>query len=186
MAEAPRIELVSTAALTVLVVAVSFFDLRERRIPNFLVLPAAALGLALNLYRGWEGLGFSAQGLATGFLLLFIPYLLGAMGAGDVKFLAAIGAFVGAVNVVRVLLVTVLCYPLLAVVIVIKEGKLKITLLRFGRVLLNFLGFFLPGLKLYAMRLAARDDPQIASATTPFGVSVALGTLIALYTNFLR
>src|SRR5436309_3229359 len=111
MIEAHWIERASAAILTALVLAVSIFDLRERRIPNFLVLPAACIGLGLNLYGGWDGLLFSAQGLAVGLTLLFVPYLLGAMGAGDVKFLAAIGAFVGAVGVARVLLLSLLCYP---------------------------------------------------------------------------
>jgi len=173
--------------LTALVVAVSVFDIRERRIPNLLVFPAAVIGLTLNLVaRGWEGLGFGLKGLALGFTLLFIPYLVGGMKAGDVKFLAAIGAFMGATDVVRALLATLLCYPLFAAIAVIREKKLNLTWLRFRRVLLNFLGFFIPGLKLYAIRLEERDDKSIPSVTTPFGVTVAAGTLIAVYTNFLR
>ena len=173
--------------LTALVVAVSVFDIRERRIPNLLVFPAAVIGLTLNLVaRGWEGLGFGLKGLAMGFMLLFIPYLVGGMKAGDVKFLAAIGSLIGATDVVRALLATLLCYPLFAAIAVIREGKLKLTWLRFRRVLLNFLGFFIPGLKLYAIRLEKRDDKSIPSVTTPFGVAIAAGALIAVYTNFLR
>ena len=172
--------------LTAFVVAVSIFDIRERRIPNLLVFPAALIGLTLNLLlRGWEGLGFGLKGLAAGFALLFIPYLVGGMKAGDVKFLAAIGAFTGAIDVVRALLATLLCYPLFATVAVIRERKLKLTWLRFRRVLLNFLGVFVPGLKLYALRLEGQDDKSLPSVTTPFGVAVAAGTLIAVYTNFL-
>jgi len=173
--------------LTAFVVAVSVFDIRERRIPNLLVFPAALTGLTLNTVpRGWEGFGFGLKGLAAGFALLFIPYLVGGMKAGDVKFLAAIGAFTGSTDVIRALLATLLCYPLLAVVAVIKERKFRLTWLRFRRVLLNFLGFFAPGLRLYALRLEGQDDESIPSATTPFGVAIAAGALIAVYTNFLR
>lgn len=173
--------------LTAFVIAVSIFDIRERRIPNLLVFPAALIGLTLNLIQhGWAGLGFGLKGLAAGFALLFIPYLAGGMKAGDVKFLAAIGAFTGATDVIRALLATLLCYPLLAAVAVIRERKLKLTWLRFRRILLNFSGFFAPGLKLYAIRLDGQDDKSISSATTPFGVAIAAGTLIAIYTNFLR
>jgi len=173
--------------LTAFVIAVSIFDLRERRIPNLLVFPAALIGLTLNLIlRGWEGLGFGLKGLAAGFALLFIPYLVGGMKAGDVKFLAAIGAFTGATGIIRALLATLLCYPLFAAVAVVRERKLKLTWLRFRRVLLNFSGFFVPGLRLYAIRLEGRDDKSVPSATTPFGVAIAAGTLIAVYTNFLR
>ena len=186
MIEAQWVERAALALLTTLVVAVSFFDWRERRIPNVLVLPAAGLGLALNLFRGWGGLIFGAEGLALGFVLLLVPYLFKAMGAGDVKFLAAIGAFVGAMGVVRIFLLWVLCYPLLAAFFVIREHKVKITFLRFGRLLLNFSGFFVPSLKLYALRLEAYDDPQVASVTTPYSVGFSVATLIALYTTLLR
>ncbi len=64
--------------------------------------------MALNASQGWDGLAFGLKGLAVGFGLLFIPYLFGAMGAGDVKLLAAIGSFIGAAEVARVLLLTVL------------------------------------------------------------------------------
>jgi prepilin peptidase CpaA len=178
---------VLAGTLTMFVIAVSFFDVRERRIPNFLVFPAALAGLVLNLWSlGWEGLGLGAKGLATGFALLFFPYLVGGMKAGDVKFLAAIGAFIGATDVLRALLATLLCYPLLAAVVLIREQKFKLTWLRFRRVFLNFLGFFAPGLKLYAIQLDGKDDKNVPSATTPFGVALAAGTLIAVYTNFLR
>jgi prepilin peptidase CpaA len=179
-------EQISAVILTGLVIAVSIFDLRERRIPNFLVFPAAFVGLGLNACLGWEGLFFGMKGLALGFALLFVPYLIGAYKPGDVKLLAAIGAFVGPTGVFRVILATFLCYPLLAAFFMIRQRKVDITLLRFRRVFFNFLGYFLPAFKLYAMRVEARDDQTIASATTPFSVSIALGTLVALYTTFLR
>jgi prepilin peptidase CpaA len=173
--------------LTAFIVAISVFDLRERRIPNLIVFPAAIIGLTLNLVmRGWEGLGFGLKGLAVGFALLFIPYLVGGMKAGDVKFLAAIGAFTGSTDVFRALIATLLCYPLFAAFAVIRERKLKLTWLRFRCVLLNFLGLFIPGMRLYAIRLEGHDDKNLPSVTTPFGVAIAAGTLIAVYTNFLR
>ncbi len=175
------------AVLTLFVIAVSIFDLRERRIPNFLVFPAALIGLVINLIlNGSSGFLFGLKGLGLGFLLLFIPYIVGGMKAGDVKFLMAIGAFTGATDVFRVLLATVLFYPVLAAIAIIKERKLAVTWLRFRRVLWNFLGFFAPGLGLYAMRLDARDDKSLDSAKTPFGIAIAVGTLIAIHTNFLR
>jgi len=173
--------------LTAFIVVISVFDIRERRIPNLIVFPAVIIGLTLNLVlRGWEGLGFGLKGLAAGFALLFIPYMVGGMKAGDVKFLAAIGAFTGATDVFRALLATLLCYPLFAAVAVIKEKKLKLTWLRFRCLLLKFLGLFIPGMRLYAMRLEGRDDKNLPSVTTPFGVAIAVGTLIAVFTNFLR
>ncbi|HKX26515.1 MAG TPA: A24 family peptidase [Blastocatellia bacterium] len=176
----------TAAVLTLFVVAVSIFDLRERRIPNAFVFPATLIGLVGNsIWYSWAGLVFGLKGLGLAFLLLFIPYLTGGMKAGDVKFLMAIGAFTGATDVFHALLATLLCYPLFAVVAVVREGKLQVTWLRFRRVFWNFLGFFVPSLKLYAMRLEAQDDSRISSVKTPFGVAIATGTLIVIYTNLL-
>jgi prepilin peptidase CpaA len=71
-------------------------DLRSRRISNRLTYPAAALGLAIHFASGgWGGLTTSAVGLLLGLGLLLLPFFLGAMGGGDVKLLAAIGALQG-------------------------------------------------------------------------------------------
>lgn len=180
-------EEISAISLTVIVVAVAVFDLRERRIPNLIVFPASLLGLAIHtLASGWGGLLFALKGFGLGFALLLIPYLVKGMKAGDVKFVMAIGSFVGAAAIVRVLLITLLCYPLLAAIVVIRERKLGVTWLRFRRILFNFLGFFVSGFRLYAMRLENLDDESISSATTPFGVAIAVGTLIAIYSGFLK
>ncbi len=177
----------SAVILTALVVAVAIFDLRQRRIPNFLVFPAILIGLILHsAFGGLGGFLFALKGIGLGFGLLLIPYLMKSMKAGDVKFVMAIGAFTGATGIVRVMLITFLCYPLLAAVVVVRERKLRVTGLRFRRILFNFLGFFLPGLKLYALRLESQDDETVASATTPFGVAIAAGTLISTYTGFLK
>ena len=186
MADFPGIALLAASTLTVVVILVAWFDLRERRIPNALVLPAAMMGLGLNAARGWDGLWFAGQGLLIGFGLLFIPYLLHAMGAGDVKFLAAIGAFVGGTGVVRVLLLALLVYPVLAVGFLIQQRKFALTMKRFARLTSKLFGVFIPAFRLYAMQLEASDDPEIASATSPFGLAISLGTLLALSTNFLR
>ena len=182
-----RIGTAWAVTLTVFVAAIAWSDLRSRRIPNVIVFPAALVGLLFNFgLRGWDGLAFGLKGLGLAFLLLVIPYMVGGMMAGDVKFLMAIGAFLGATDVFRALLATVLCYPVLAAFAVIKEGKLQLTWLRFRRVWWNFAGFFVPGLKLYAIRLDSQDDPKIESVKTPFGVAIAIGTLIAAFTGLLR
>lgn len=179
-------DLAAATILTLLAVAVAVYDWRERRIPNRLVIPAACVGIALNAVRGWAGLGFSLGGLAVGLALLLLPHLLGAMGAGDVKYLAAVGSVVGAGGVLRVFLLTLLCYPALALFCVLRDGKLKVTWLRFRRVLSQFGGLFAPALKNYAALLESRDDARVASATAPFGVAISAGTLLALFTSLLR
>jgi len=178
-------EIAIAISLTLLVVAVAIYDLRERRIPNRLVFPAVFVGIALHLTKGWSGLWLSLGGLALGFGLLLIPYLAGAMWPGDVKFLAAIGSFVGPSGILRIFLLTLLCYPVLAFFFVLREGKLGVTWLRFRRLVALFLGLFIPTFKNYAALLEARNNPEIESATTPFGLAISVGTLIAIYTPLL-
>ncbi len=71
-------------------------DARTRRIPNYLVLIAALSGLGFQFgAHGWTGLGQGLLGLCTGFALMIGFYLKGGMGAGDIKALAALGAWLG-------------------------------------------------------------------------------------------
>jgi prepilin peptidase CpaA len=69
------------------------WDLRYRKVPNLL---NGAILLAAFAWHGHRGEVLpAALGAAAGFAALFLPYWLGGMGAGDVKFMAALGAAVG-------------------------------------------------------------------------------------------
>jgi prepilin peptidase CpaA len=71
-------------------------DARTRRIPNYLTLLAALSGLGFQFgAHGWPGLGQGLLGLCVGFVLMIGFYLKGGMGAGDIKALAALGAWLG-------------------------------------------------------------------------------------------
>ncbi|MFN0111470.1 MAG: prepilin peptidase [Blastocatellia bacterium] len=182
-----NLSVAALTSLTVIVLAVAIFDFRERRIPNLIVFPASLLGVFIHVFEsGWAGFLFSLKGMGLGFAILLVPYLVKGMKAGDVKFLMAIGAFVGASAIIRIFLITLLCYPIFAAIVIIREGKLRVTWLRFRRILFNFFGFFVDGFRLYALRLENSDDESVASATTPFGVAIAVGTLIAIYTGVLK
>lgn len=94
-----------TITIALLIAAVT--DIRSRRIPNAVTLPAMLIALALHgATQGWEGLLFSASGLALGFGVMLVPYLIGVMGAGDVKLMAAVGASLGSVGVLKAFLFT--------------------------------------------------------------------------------
>ena len=69
-------------------------DLRTRRIPNVLTISAALAALLFHLLTGgWPAAGWGAAGLFLGAALFFPMFALRGMGAGDVKLLAAVGAF---------------------------------------------------------------------------------------------
>lgn len=179
MQVAPVFEMmVATFAL-----AIAFVDVRERRIPNALVFPAILFGVIYHLILPIDGRLLGLKGLVTGFLLLLLPYASGGMKAGDVKFLMAIGALIGWQSTVNTLLSGLTLYPLFALFFVLREKKLLLTWLRFKVLVLNLIGFVHPGLKLYAMRLEQRDDPEVESVRTPFGLSLAAGVIVVLVTG---
>jgi prepilin peptidase CpaA len=71
-------------------------DVRTNRIPNYLTLACLLAGLGYQLgFHGWTGLGNGLLGMSLGFALLIFFYWKGGMGAGDVKALAALGAWLG-------------------------------------------------------------------------------------------
>src|SRR5690349_15418627 len=75
-------------------------DLRSSKIPNWLTLSTMVAGLlGHSLLNGLPGLLFSAKGLGLGLAMFLLLYIIGGMGAGDVKLLAAVGSFIGAEGV---------------------------------------------------------------------------------------
>lgn len=85
-----------------------FWDLRQRRIPNALLLAAAVPGLALLLLTGLgpTGAGWLASlaGAAVGVAVWLPGYWLRKLGAGDVKLAACIGGLLGGLAAVEAML----------------------------------------------------------------------------------
>jgi prepilin peptidase CpaA len=78
----------------------AWIDYRTQRIPNWLTMPAAILGLIYNsLAPSGVGCVWSLAGFAVGMSLLILPWLLGGGGMGDVKMLAALGAWLGPLGI---------------------------------------------------------------------------------------
>jgi prepilin peptidase CpaA len=91
-----NIETTTGAAMGILAIA-AYIDWKDHRVPNWLTLSAWVFGVLFHtLLNGWSGLGASLLGTVVGFSTLIIPYALKGMGAGDVKLMASVGAWVGA------------------------------------------------------------------------------------------
>lgn len=100
-------------------------DLLTRRIPNWLTFPAMLLGLGAQVWLfGAPGLLDGLLGLALGFVLFFPIYALGHMGAGDVKLLMAVGAWMGWRPCLQVAVMAVLLGALYALAEIIYRGRL--------------------------------------------------------------
>src|SRR5690349_7514947 len=115
--------------LLALVLAAAVYDALYRRIPNWLNVSGAVLGLTLNgfLYGG-PGLAKSFIGLIVGFGIYFVLYALRVMGAGDVKLMAAVGAVVGWQNWFGIFIPTAFVGGILAIIVSILKGRLLKTI----------------------------------------------------------
>ena len=110
--------------LTVLLLIACWQDFHDYRIKNNLIVIGTVFGIVLNTFLFAEtGFLDSLIGLGFGLLLLLPFYLLRIMGAGDVKLLAMIGAFVGQNDILWVFLYTLVAGGLLALVFSLWHGK---------------------------------------------------------------
>ena len=147
-------------------------DLRWRRIPNVLTLPALGLGLILGFaLGGWKGLTSSAIGMGIGFGLMIVPYLAGGMGAGDVKLMAALGALLGYLSIIQVFFYTVLIGGAFALVNALTRGTLRKAIRNIYHWTKSLAIQRLGGLR------GGLTETEIAqtAGTIPYGVAIALG-----------
>ena len=108
------------------VVIAAGWDLATRRIPNVLTFGAALAALVVHGYvAGWSGAGSSLAGWPVGVAFFFPFFALGGMGAGDVKLLAAVGAWLGPAATVWVALYCSIAGGVMALVVAGLSGYLK-------------------------------------------------------------
>ncbi|MBW4083437.1 prepilin peptidase [Paenibacillus sp. S150] len=104
--------------------AALFTDIRFMRIPNWITFPLLIAGLnAQGIMNGRYGVLASISGAGTGFLLLLIMHLLGAVGAGDVKLFTGIGAWAGILFTLQVIVYSVLFGAVIGWVIVLARRE---------------------------------------------------------------
>ena len=98
-------------------------DLWKFKVYNVLTLPTLVLGLAASAaLGGWAGLGSSLLGAGFGFTILVAFYALGGVGAGDVKLLTALGAWLGPLLTVHVFIASALAAGAYAVALIFLRG----------------------------------------------------------------
>lgn len=149
------------------------FDIRERRIPNWVVLFGLTGGVALSAFQGSTQLIFSIIGFFAGILALMIPFAFRWMGAGDVKFFAAVGALLGYKTLPRVFF-----YSCLA------AGMIALFALACGQARQMSFSSFWTDCKfmlLTGARLPESTRLDSAAYTVPWGVAIGAGTIMAYY-----
>ena len=121
-------ELVQVCALSAASLA-AVIDVFSRRIPNWLTLAAFTGGVVLNGWlNGTGGVADALAGAVLGFALLLPFYAMRAMGAGDVKLLAAVGALLGPQVLVSVAVYGALVGGAMSLVVLLARGRLSVAL----------------------------------------------------------
>ncbi|RDK06194.1 A24 family peptidase [Cupriavidus lacunae] len=162
------IGIVSTAAA---------IDLDRRRIPNWLTVSAWVVALPMQVAIHGIAAGSLAwlYGWVAG-LAMFLPfYFLRGMAAGDVKLMAAVGAWLGAGMVPKIALATWLIGGVWALALLLVTGQMRATLSRVGHMLLNT-----------AIQHGAgpvQAEAKASAGSMPYGVAIAAGTLAMLFAS---
>jgi prepilin peptidase CpaA len=109
-----------------LMVIGGWFDYHHYRVPNILNLTIAGTGLLVQgLCFGLPGIWMGLEGLGVGFLLLFVFWVVKMVGPGDVKFLAAIGTWLGPNLVFWAFVIGVLIGAVIGLGMIIFAGRVK-------------------------------------------------------------
>lgn len=146
-----------TIFLTLIASIGAIYDWRTRRIPNWLTLYSLPVIFLLNIsHLGIWGFINSLVGLLAGIALLFIPYIAGGMGAGDVKLLGTLGAITGYKGIIIIFFYTAISGLVLGIIwLIVDPGRLKF-LITTGQI------------------LPVVDKKQ----KIPYGIAILLGTIL--------
>jgi prepilin peptidase CpaA len=148
------------AMLFIFLAAAVYTDLRDHRIPNFIAFSAALVGLCSHFYlSGFQGAALALSGLALGMGCLLPFYALGGMGAGDVKLMGAIGAFLGAGQTLLAVAMTLIVGAL---------GALALLLAGYAR------------RQLSTANAASGAEPTLKTRF-PYALAIASGTVASLF-----
>jgi prepilin peptidase CpaA len=146
-------------------------DIKHRKILNVVTLPLILFGLSyFTFINGWEGFLFSGKGFLVGLSLLLIPYVLGGMGAGDVKLMAAIGSMTGPIFVLNAFVYIALIGGGIALFLIMKKRGFWFSIKSFF-----FTITFLRG-SLGSMLIPKEKESSILF---PYGIAIVSGTVCA-------
>lgn len=152
----------------------AIFDLQFRRIPNWLTGLGWVVGIGVQSYqRGWPGAQDALLGSALGLGVYVLLFALRAMGGGDVKLMAAVGAFTGPKEWFVVFVLASLIGGAIAVVAVLTRGELVRVARNIATVIWELAHLRAPH--------AANPELDVASEkarTLPHGVSIAIASLL--------
>ncbi len=175
---------IAVCPLFALLLGAAWIDVKSHRIPNLLVLVGVGLGLLLNslLPQGYGfissltgalGLPKALAGLGLGLAIMLPLYMLRAMGAGDVKLMAMVGAFLGPNAIIGTILVTFIVGGVLTLLVVLRNRTWGLLM---GNLRTVLMVSFIKGTVLHQMPTV--DPAPVSAGKLPYGVAIALGTVL--------
>lgn len=157
----------------VLVIAASI-DGWKLKVPNWITFPFIISGWIYSVgCYGWEGFGWSLVGTCVGLILLMPAYAIGGMGAGDVKLLAGVGAWIWGTATFYAFCLSAIIGGAIAIVMVLAKHDWRHHQHQFGAILHEI--------------MVIRDPNQLATIAAerkssmmllPYGIPIAIGTII--------
>lgn len=163
------IQTVADVAITTLVCTAAWWDFSTHRIPNWLSVSGLAVALLLRALVGFSSLALGLEGLGLALAVSLAVYALRAIGGGDVKLLAALGAFFGFPKVIGALALMAVLGGAFALVSMVRRGLLPLLIFNTVDLVKSWRTLGRTG------ELRTLDSP--GALTIPYGVPIALGTL---------
>ena len=171
--------LLTAAVVVPATLLASWIDYKDRKVPNWLNASLALAGLAAQTaYFGTHGLAMGFAGLLVGFGVLIIPWAMHGMGAGDVKLMAAIGAWFGPWMCLIAFVVGALVGGVIAVVMIASQRKWA-----FAR---SNMQTMMAKVSRWDTAFGEYGSARSFGATSsllPYGIPLTIGSWIVLVTN---
>ncbi len=167
------------AVLLVVLLICFYTDIKEKKIYNKIIFPGLLAGLVLNLLQhGFSGLTFSLYGFLLGLGLLFLPFSLGGLGAGDVKLLGLVGIFKGAYFVINTFLLAAVLGGVFSIIVLVKKGMLLTTIKKIATDIKNIV------VSLFKVNTFSQINKSSGSIAIPFAPAIVIGTLLSYFIKF--
>lgn len=159
--------------VTVTLVVAAVIDGLQLKVPNWITFPMILSGWVVSsLLFGWAGLGCSLLGTVVGLALLMPAYAVGGMGAGDVKLLAGVGAWMGMSHTFWAFLVSAIVGGVIAVGMVLYRRAWRHHQRQFWAILGEFLVIRNP-----TQLAAVAAERKSSMFLLPYGIPIAIGTI---------
>ena len=161
------------AFICVAMIVAAVIDGWKLKVPNLITFPMIISGwIYSGVAFGWEGLGYSLLGTIIGLALLMPAYAIGGMGAGDVKLLAGVGAWVWGSHTFYAFCVSAVIGGVIALCMVLYRRGWRKHRLQFELILTEILTIRDPN-----QLSAIAADRKSSMLLLPYGIPIALGTI---------